>query len=286
MLITCTDWMVERDIPNFIIAGPPRSGTGWMMSCLAEHPGVFIPEQEIHYFSENYEHSPSWYTNHFEGRSAEVRVGEKSPSYFANSDAAARIYRWNSDIHLVFSLRHPIERTYAMYCMMLRRGYVSEDVESELAPGKWLVRPSLYSQHLRAYRNQFSDEQLHVLIFDDLKESPQEFARNLFDIIGVNAEFKPSLLNQKFGHRKKRGGLIWSAIRSLSVQVSESSEPANGVIQWFRKSGYTDWIHQLRPGKSDPPIPSSTRRELHDYYKEDVNKLRAYLGRDLPSWPG
>jgi hypothetical protein len=278
--------MVEHDIPDFIIAGPPRSGTGWMMSCLAEHPDVFIPEQEIHYFSENYNESPSWYRSHFERRSAEAKVGEKSPSYFANPDAAARIYHWNSDIHLVFSLRHPIERTYAMYCMMLRRGHVSEDIESELAPGNWLVRPSLYSEHLRPYRDRFPDEQLHVLIFDDLKESPKKFARDLFDVIGVDAAFNPSLLNQKFGHRKKRGGLIWSAIRSLSVQVSKSSKLAGRVIQWLRKSGYTDWIHQLRPGKSDPSLPSSARRELRDYYREDVNQLRAYLGRDLPDWPG
>jgi hypothetical protein len=256
------------------------------MTCLAEHPDVYIPEQEIHYFSESYDRSPSWYRDHFEGRSTEVRIGEKSPSYFANHDAAERIHRWNSNVDLVFSLRHPIKRAYAMYCMMLRRGHVSENVESELGPGTWLVRSSLYFEKLRPYRDRFPDEQLHVLIFDDLQKSPEKFARDLFDTLGVNAEIKPSVLSRKFGHRKKRGGPIWSLIRSLSVQVSGSSEIAGMVIQWLRKQGYTDWVHRLRPGKDDPSLPTSLRRELRNYYRDDVNQLRAYLGRELPNWPG
>jgi hypothetical protein len=256
-----------------------------MMSCLAEHPDVYIPEREIHYFSEKYDRPTSWYLNHFEQRSAEHVVGEKSPSYFASPDAAERIYHWNSDTHLVFCLRHPVKRAYAMYCMMLRKGHVSEDADSELAPGKWLVRSGLYFEQLSPYRDLFPEEQLHVLIFDDLKESPQKFARELFGVLEIDTAFKPSLLDRKFGHRKKRGGQVWSVIRSLSVQVSQSSEIAGRAIQWLRKSGYTDWIHQLRPGKSDPTLSNSVRRELYEYYKEDVNKLRAYLGRDLPNWP-
>lgn len=256
------------------------------MSCLAGHPDVYIPEREIRYFSKRYDHSPSWYRNHFEQRSTEHVVGEKSPSYFANPDAAARIYRWNPDVHLVFSLRHPIERTYAMYCMMLRRGHVSKDIESELAPGKWLVRPSLYFERLRPYRDRFPDEQLHVLIFDDLKENPQKFARDLFSAVGVNSTFKPSMLDRKFGHRKKRGGPIWAAIRSFSLKLSNSLDLADSTIQWLRKRGYTDWIHRLRPEKEDPSLSTSIRRELRDYYRDDVNQLRDYLGRELSNWPG
>ena len=275
-----------HDIPDFIIAGPPRSGTGWMMSCLAEHPDVYIPEREIHYFSEKYDRPTSWYLNHFEQRSAEHIVGEKSPSYFASPDAAARIYHWNSDTHLVFCLRHPIERTYAMYCMMLRAGHVSEDIAGELAPDTWLVRSSLYFEQLQAYRDRFPSEHLHVLIFDDLKESPQKFARYLFNVVGIDTSFKPSVLDRKFGHRKKRGGPVWSAIRTFSLKLTNSSNILDRTIQWLRKQDYTDWIHQLRSGKDDPSLPEPVRRELHDYYRDDVNQLRDWLGRELSNWPG
>jgi hypothetical protein len=274
-----------HEIPHFIIAGPPRSGTGWMMSCLQEHPEAFIPEREIHYFSGEYNQSPSWYLDHFQNRSKGQRVGEKSPSYFADSDAPKRIYNWNPNTHLIFSLRNPVDRTYAMYCMMLRSGHVSEDIESELSPGKWLVRPSRYFEKLRPYRSQFPDEQLHFLIFDDLKENPRKFARDLFEAAGVDADFGPSVLNRKFGHRKKRGGAIWSMIRAFSIRLSQSSTVAGRTIQWLRRNGYTNWIHRLRPAKDDPSLSSSVRRKLQDYYSDDVEQLRSYLGRELKNWP-
>jgi hypothetical protein len=37
--------------PQFIIGGPPRAATSWMLSCLQEHPEAFMPGEEVHYFT-------------------------------------------------------------------------------------------------------------------------------------------------------------------------------------------------------------------------------------------
>jgi len=191
------------DIPDFIIAGPGRAGTGWMVACLDEHPKVYIPTREIRYFSLRYDQSPSWYRSHFEARSSDQIVGEKSPSYFGQPNVARRIYDWNPDVHIIFSLRNPIDRAYSMYCMALRKGEVSEDIESELTPNAPMVQIGRYFEHLQPYREHFTDEQLHILIFDHLKDQPHQFARDLFAAVGTSTKFKPSALDQKFGHRKK-----------------------------------------------------------------------------------
>ncbi len=90
------------DVPDFLIGGPPRTATGWMLSCLQEHPEAFVPEEEVNYFTNEYGRPASWYRDHLRGRSPNQKTGEKSPSYFANPEAPARIHDWNSDVSLIF----------------------------------------------------------------------------------------------------------------------------------------------------------------------------------------
>lgn len=46
---------------SFVIGGAPRSGTEWLLSSLREHPQIFIPTEEIRFFSYNFNESLEWY---------------------------------------------------------------------------------------------------------------------------------------------------------------------------------------------------------------------------------
>ncbi len=275
-------------VPHFIIGGPPRAATGWMLSCLQEHPEAFVPGEEVNYFTYEYDHPAPWYREHFANRSPDQKAGEKSPSYLANSEAPARIHEWNPDVNLIFSLRHPVDRAYAAYCMCLQNPHydVGEDVASELTSGSSMVKTGRYFEHLQRYREYFSDEQLHILVFDDLKQNPRQFAHDLFSAVGINPTFEPSLLDRKYGHRKKRGGALWSALQELSIRATRISDAAQRVIQWARRNGYTQWLHRLRSGKEYPELTEHVRQRLNQYYADDMDRLRSYLGRPLPGWPG
>lgn len=125
-----------------------------------------------------------------------------------------------------------------------------------------------------------------MLVFDDLKADAGKFARTLFRSIGIDPTFEPSLLDRKYGHRKKRGRALWSQIQEWSMRVSRASDVAAQVIRWCRRQGLTEWIHRLRPGNEYPPLTDTVRERLCSYYRDDVNRLRSYLDRDLPGWPG
>lgn len=274
------------NVPHFLIGGPPRAATGWMLSCLQEHPEAFVPDEEVNYFTYEYDRPAPWYRDHFAGRSPTQTTGEKSPSYLAHPEAPARIHNWNPEVDLIFSLRHPVDRAYAVYCMLLQNPHynVGEDIETELTPDASMVRAGRYFEHLQRYREYFSDEQLHVLVFDDLKESPRQFARDLFAAVGIDPTFEPSLLNRKYGHRKKRGGTIWSALQELSIRATRASDTARRLIRWVRRNGYTDWIHHFRSGSEYPPMPETVENRLREYYYDDVQTLSRCLGRDLMHW--
>lgn len=259
-----------------------------MLSCLQEHPEVCVPASEVNYFSYEYGRSGAWYRRQFDDRSSNQKTGEKSPSYLAHPEAAARIHHWKPDVDLIFSLRHPVERAYSSYCMMLQSSNndVGEDIENVLTADSHVVQVGRYFSHLERFRQYFPDEQLHVLIFDDLKEDPATFAQDLFETVGIDPAFEPSLLDRKYGHTKKRGGVVWSAIQDLSIRASQKSSVIARFIRWVRRRGYTAWIHQLRSGQDFPSLPEPVRNKLVRYYRDDVDKLRSYLGRPLPKWPG
>ncbi len=181
-----------------------------------------------------------------------------------------------------------MERAYAAYCMLLQNPHydVGEDVERELTPEASMVQTGRYFEHLQRYREYFSDEQLHILVFDDLKQNPRQFARDLFSAVGIDPAFKPSLLDRKYGHRKKRGGALWSALQELSIRATRASDTAQHVIQWARRNGYTEWLHRLRSGKEYPELTEHVKQRLNQYYADDMDRLRSYLGRPLPGWPG
>lgn len=162
---------------------------------------------------------------------------------------------------------------------------VGEDVGAALTLDASIVQTGCYAEHLQRYREYFPDQQLCVLVFDDLKDNPRRFARELLAAVAVDPTFEPSLLDRKYGHRKKRGA-IWSVLQELSIRAGRMSYMVHRLIRWARRKGYTEWIHRLRPGKGYPDLPSSVRTRLNRYYADDVDQLRSYLNRDLPTWPG
>lgn len=259
-----------------------------MLSCLQEHPDAYVPPHEVKYFSYEYDRPADWYRDQCADAAPEQATGEKSPSYLAHPEAPARIHDWNPDVDLIFSLRQPVERAYAVYCMLPQNPHydLGDDIERELTPSAGMVQKGQYVEYLRRYCEYFPDEQLHVLVFDDLKADSRQFAQRLFRTIGIDPTFEPSLLERKYGHRKKRGGAVWSAIQELSIRLSRVSSATDRAIRWLRRQGLTGWIHRLRPGTEYPPLTDAVRERLNAYYEDDVDRLRSYLGRELPDWPG
>jgi hypothetical protein len=116
----------------------------------------------------------------------------------------------------------------------------SENIEAVLTPDTATVQAGRYFEHLQRYREYFPDDQLHVLVFDDLKEDPRQFARDLFAAVGIRPSFELSLLDRKYGDRKNRGGTIWSVLKEPIIRATRARDVAQRVIRWARRNGYTE----------------------------------------------
>ncbi|WP_424097675.1 sulfotransferase domain-containing protein [Moorena producens] len=68
-------------LPNFLIIGAQKAGTTWLSHNLREHPEVFIPSDEIHYFNKRYNLNQGieWYKQHFADVNGEKSDWRKKP---------------------------------------------------------------------------------------------------------------------------------------------------------------------------------------------------------------
>lgn len=146
-------------VPSFIVVGAAKTGRSWLHRCLDEHPDVFVPYQvEIDFFSYHYEKGPEWYRHFFDGSDGAKAIGEKSPSYLVAPEVPERMCYYNARIKFVFVFRDPVARAYSSYCMLLKAGNVSENVNEVLEPGARVVNGSRYFEHLSRFLKVFERE--------------------------------------------------------------------------------------------------------------------------------
>src|SRR5208283_527610 len=86
-------------LPDFIIAGAPRSGTTWLYVLARRHPQLamaepMVPEPKFFLVDELWRRGLAYYSaNWFDPLPAGRVLGEKSTNYLESAEAAERIYR-------------------------------------------------------------------------------------------------------------------------------------------------------------------------------------------------
>ncbi|MFW5968753.1 MAG: sulfotransferase family protein [Persicimonas sp.] len=207
------DELVDRDqLPDFIIGGAMKSGTSSLRNVLREHPDIFIPPHEIHFFNvdevdqegehfihlkdgwvdhdweADFEEYLAWYRTQFSDAREDQVIGEDTTTYLPSRKAPERIARLLPDVKLIFSLRDPVDRTYSHYWHRVRTGREVHDFETALEKNTaGLFRRSFYRESLERYLEHFDRDQIRVVLFEEYIESPQRVIDELCEFIGVEA---------------------------------------------------------------------------------------------------
>jgi Sulfotransferase domain len=198
---------MHRQVPTFLIAGAPRSGTTWLYHLLDRHPDVYMakpvrPEPKFFLVDELYERGfPHYIDTWFSGAASYAAAGEKSTNYLESSAAAERIHRHLPGVKLVFILREPAQRAYSNWAWSRMNRMETLDFETALEqeddrehtapPHLRYARPhayfsrGLYAALLREYFTLFPREQILCLKFEDIILTPADLACRLHRFIGV-----------------------------------------------------------------------------------------------------
>ena len=155
--------------PNFLIPGSGRAGSTFLHSCLKQHPEIFFSTiKEPSFFSKYFELGEKWYLNHFKSTRNYPIVGEASTQYFYREKATKRIYDFNPDFKLVFTIRNPVVRAYSNYKREVQMWGESRSFEEIIKNDTRYTWPAMYYTHLSRYLKYFPKSQLYIIVFENL----------------------------------------------------------------------------------------------------------------------
>jgi hypothetical protein len=112
----------RRRLPDFIVAGAPRSGTTWLYMLAQRHPQLAMaqpmaPEPKFFLVDELWQRGLDYYSSKwFEPLPAGRLLGEKSANYLESPVVAARMLSVLPRVKLVFLLRNPVDRLVLIIC--------------------------------------------------------------------------------------------------------------------------------------------------------------------------
>lgn len=292
--------------PNFFIAGAPKCGTTSLFHYLRQHPDVFMTEtKEMHFFGRDlgFQHrfrDEALYRSEFDAWGEQAAGGEASVWYSYSKEAANDIYQFNPNAKIVIALRNPTDMVHAQHAQATYVGSETiPDFDEALAaeegrrsgeiptdphhgPKVFYYRQiARYTEQLKRFVDLFGREQVHIIVFDDLKSDVNRVYAELLTFLGVDSTLKADLHPRNTNRRFKNKTLhywvnnpnpgfkrfvesvvpekLWRSVKARLQQANTSNRPRD-------------------------PMKPQTRAMLNEVYADEVAQLSEYLSRDLTHW--
>jgi len=278
-----------------------------MNDYLKQHPEIFIPERkEIYFFGSDLmlqraRPTEQEYCSYFIAAKDEKRVGEASVFYLYSSLAATEIKAFCSAARILVMLRNPIDMMYALHSQRLysdnediddfeealeaeedrRRGFRTYKKARNVV-GSWYRSVAHYTQQVKRYFDVFGQGQVHVVIFDDLKDNPAQVYYDTCAFLEVDTNFLPKLrvvnANKRIRSKAVSNFLHYPppAIRRFLPLLGLRPAP---------HTGFEGWLKNLNTKyEPRPHIKPELRNRLLAEFAPEVQQLSELLGRDLTHW--
>jgi len=282
-------------LPNFLIIGAQKAGTTSLHRYLREHPEIFMSKpKELYFFTEehNWHRGREWYEQQFRGAGNAKAIGEASVAYTmypTYRGVPARIASLLPDARLIYLVRNPIDRMcsdYLQYRYPKARRRIRWDVERHRIEQALLHNPryldySLYAMQIDRYMEHFPREQLLVVVSDELRDARETTLRRIYEFLGVNNDWAATTSSLEFnrtrGKRRPRG-MASRAIR----RVPGAPALARWTPKPVRRAAHNLTTLELDPSRAT--ISEDVRHRLEGMLRDDVSRLRTYLGDDFDGW--
>jgi hypothetical protein len=293
-------------LPNFLIIGAAKAGTTALYQYLRQHPDVyFSPIKEPLFFAYEGQQPDTQgpgdtandaitdlttYQRLFADVRGERAVGEASTMYLYLPDSAARISHYIPHANLIAVLRHPADRAYSAYLHLVRAGReVEHDFRTALRREKdrmahnwgplWhYTACGFYHTQLQRYSLLFPRSQLHILLYEDFRDHPQQTIAQICRALGIDPGFTPDMSRKPNVSGVPRSRLLHRA--------TVSQNPVKRVLKQLIPRGLR--MRMLNGIKQQnlqrPELSAEIRAELIALYQDDISRLQTLIDRDLSHW--
>lgn len=273
-------------LPNFVVIGAPKAGTGSLHDYLRQHPDIYMPKKKDPRFfcvweGANRLRFPVQTLEEYEALFAEVggetAIGESTALYFWSKVAPARMKATIPEARLIVSLREPVQRAFSIYHMNLRTEGHNEGLSFLQALEVDPILQRTYHGGLSAWLAHFDRSRIKVLLFDDLAKDTLATVQGLFAWLGVDPGFEPDLkISNPGGVPRSR----WFH-RLMTNDRLRSFARQNLPEAWVYKAKD---LRSLNLDKSRMQMTAEERAGAYAFYRDDILRTQELLDIDLSRW--
>lgn len=307
-------------LPDFFVLGAPKAGTTALHAALAQHRQLYLsavkepkfylcdgrpPPRSQHRGPGDAHSAREWiwrradYEALFEAAPAGLLRGESTPFYLYDTAAQERIARDVPHAKLLAVIRDPIDRAYSNWMHLRSDGlepipsfleaWQAEDerVDRGFAPFWHYRRLGLYGEQLQHLYSLFGPEQVMVLRYRQLVETPAQTLDAVCTFLGVQTGRIGAVARENsrpFVPPSRRAQALGSVLRA-GAWAGAFTDP-----RVWRRASRPLLRAMHRPGqRADhrrPVLEPQVRAQLVQAYAEDNALLSRLLGRSFSDWLG
>jgi Sulfotransferase domain len=295
-------------LPNFLIIGAQKSASTFIHVCLAEHPEVFMPLNEITYFEDpDFQHlKREEFEQLFGGVNGEKAVGIKRPNYLAKPEVPGRLREMVPEAKLIAVLRNPVQRAVSAYFHYVNNGFIPpaplEKSMTRLLDGEYkrsypkseeILEYGLYHKHLERYLSFFDRERILILFQDEIAKDNLAQLRKAYQFLEIDDSYVPRQLNDRPQAvvysiprlkvlRLRNERLYDYNSERTRLYIRQQSRLDKAVCRTIDRLDH--YLLSRVFGNEKPALTEELRRRLHEFYAEDVGRLEELLGVKLERW--
>lgn len=280
---------------DLMIIGAQKAGTTSLKNYLSEHPDIMShPQIEFSFFNDNREYDKGFeeiFNQYFsvKDQKTTTKMVAKNVGVCSNEFAIQRLYEHNPACQIVFIIRNPVERAYSSYSMEVSNGWLKSEFnqikdiikkkEYDDPRFKIFIELGIYAPQIKTIEKYFPKDQIHILLFEDLKTKSAKICRSLFELLEVNPDFVPNIRKVHNKTRKVKS-INWA---NLTMKLRDNDSLIKKSIKRilppkvFTRISY----YLLEINKSDKvfiELDKETRKFLVDFYKPYNDELQELLG--------
>jgi len=294
--------IAEEIWPNFFIIGARKCATTSLYFYLKSIPGVYMPPQkEFFYFSPNAVQKKTFdvirdkkeYLGFFKNSKGHIAIGEATPIYLWDPEAARLIHRIVPHARIVMILRDPIERAYSQYLMVMKYSGRKSSFYDELMKDyknhekvfgipQLYVELGMYYEQVKRYFDIFGREQVKVIIFEEFVQHPEQTVNEVLAFLGVN--YTVRAISEEYNPYSVPRSSLALSIFVFLYRIPDRNVKLFKIVTTLLPRSLIELLPEkmLFKRKQKPKIEPKSVKFLQEIYRDDVIRLESLLGRSLP----
>ena len=299
-------------LPDFLIAGVPKAGTTALHAALVPHPELFLPSvKEPKFFLSDGPPPTSGgpgdvqtYQEHvwrqadyealFAPAPANALLGEATPFYLHALDSHERIKSLVPSARLIVLLRDPVDRAHSNWTHLWNAGLEPEAdfltacrAEPERKAAGWAafwhyVGLGRYGEQVRHLYEHFPREQVLLMRYKDLKDSPAATLDRVCEFLGVRTGLLTSVPRENVNRHVVEDNDVNRVLRLLLRTGGTLGHHFPVPLRLAARGPLLTLLHRKRGTR--PVTTPEERAALLPLFADDIALLQEVTGERYDDW--